>query len=168
MKVPRVTVVVRYVKSDSWKDGFPIPCIKYGSDKYSSMYEVEKTFKEDVIFQGEIPGQLRILPFVDPKYLRGYMHFYSQLVPHGLNKDVADAIRGTCPIHMFGSPIHIFDHECYHPSGKIISCSIISEHSDEVKAYLTQFIKKEDWDRIDRFGVNFDDWGHEYYKKEKV
>jgi len=168
MKTPTVTVIVRYVKSDNWKDGFPVPCVKYSTDKYSNMFEVEKTFKEDVIFQGEIPAQLRILPFVDSRYLHGYMHFYSQFVPRILDKNVADAIRGTCPIHMFGSPIHMFDHECYHPSGKIICHTPIDNHSDEVKAYLTQFLKQDDWDRIERFGANFDDWGHEYYDKEKV
>lgn len=168
MKAPNVIVVVRYIESDNWKDGFPVSCVKYGQDKYSSMFRIEKTFKEDIIFQGEIPAQLRILPFVNSQYLHGYMHFYSQLVPRGLNKNVADAIRGTCPIHMFGSPIHMFDHECYHPSGKIISSSVISEHSDEVKNYLTQFLKKEDWDRIEKFESDFDNWNDEYYEREKV
>jgi len=168
MKAPIVTVVVRYVKSDNWKNGFPVYCVKYGTDKYSSMYSIEKTFKEDIIFKGEIPAQLRILPFVDPQYLHGYMHFYSQLVPRILDKNVADAIRGTCPISIMGSSIYMFDHECYHPSGNIIGHTPIDNHSDEIKAYLTQFIKQEDWDRIERFETNFDDWCHEYYEKEKV
>ncbi len=167
MKAPKIEVVVRYVKSDNWENGFPVPCIKYGNGKYSSMYEVEKTFKEDIIFQGEIPSQLRILSFVDPRYLQRYMHFYSQLVPRGLDKNVADAVRGTCPIHMFGSPIHMFDHEAYHPSGKIIYHTPI-EHSDEVKAYLTQFLKQEDLDRIDKFDSDFDNWNDEYYERVKV
>ncbi len=169
MKVPKIEVVVRYIESKNWENGFPVACVKYGPGKYSNMYEVEKTFKEEVIFQGEIPPQLRILPYVDPRYLKGYMHFYSQLVPHILNKDVADAVRGTCPISMFGSSIHMFDRECYHPDGKIICVSGIDEHSDEVNINLTQFLKKEDWDRVKKFDeLGLENWGRELYERETV
>lgn len=159
---PKILVVTRYVPGAAWPNGFPINCIKYSSDKYSSMYEIDKTFKEEIIYEGECPSNLRILPFVQPQFLRHYHTFYSQKIPHNLDLKVADAVRGTCWND-------IFDRESYHPSGKIISWTPNEHHSQEMKDFLWMFLKQDDFDRIekwDRLGI--ENWNQDFYEKEKV
>jgi len=106
-----ITVVTRFVKSDGWKDGFPVHCLKYEDGTYSSDYGLEKTFKEEHVYTGPIPPQLRILNKVDPKYLLGYMTFYSQVIPKGIDPRVVKALRGQCPIRGY----NVFDAQAYNP-----------------------------------------------------
>lgn len=158
MIIPEIKVVVRYIKSENHKNGFPIPCVKYGEGKYSSMFRIEDTIREEHVFTGPCPKNLRVLPSVDPKYLRGYMTYYSQRIPRGADLIVAKAVRGTCWDD-------IFDGEAYHPNGKIISLSSRERgHSQEVEAFINMFLKKEDYDRIDRWDeYGIENWNYDFY-----
>lgn len=162
MIAPKIKVVTRLVPGAAWPNGFPVHCVKYGQDKYSSSYGLDKTFKENVIYEGECPANLRILSFVQPQFLRHYMTFYSQRVPRNIDKIVADAVRGTCWDD-------IFDREAYHPSGKIISWTPNREHSQEVQDFLHMFLKQEDFDRMKKWDqLGIDKWNRELYEKESV
>lgn len=156
---PKITVVTRFVKSDGWENGFPVNCVKYGPDKYSSMFEIDKTFREEIVYQGECPAQLRILTRVDPKFLKHYMNFYSQKVPKQLDLRVADAVRNVCN--------GMFDGEAYLPTGEIISY-YMKDHSDELSSYLCQFFRHSDFERIDKWEkIGIENWGQDMYEKEK-
>jgi len=162
MTAPKITVVTRLVPGAAWPNGFPIHCVKYGPDKYSSMYKIEETFKEDVIYQGDCPANLRILPFVQPQFLRHYMTFYSQKIPRGIDLKVAAAVRHTCWDD-------IFDSESYHPSGKIISWTPNSEHSQEMQDFLHMFLRKEDFDRMKKWdSLGIENWNNDLYDQEAV
>jgi len=158
---PSITVVTRLVPGAAWPNGYPIHCVKYGQDKYSSMFKIEETFKEEVIYQGKCPANLRILPYVDPKYLYHYMTFFSQIIPKNVDIKVATALRGTCWDR-------IFDGEAYLPNGRIISLTL-RNHSEEVKDYLMSFIKQEDLDRIKKWDdIGIENWNQETYSKGRI
>ena len=159
---PKLVVVTRFITADGWKDGFPINCIKYPDGSYSSIYGLEKTFREEQVYEGECPPELRMLPFVDPKYLLAHMYFYSQVVPKKIHPKIADAVRHTCPIRGF----LVYDAEAYHPEGKIIS-TLKDGLKGDIKEFITMLLKPEDWDRIEKwddFGI--DNWSS-LYSKEK-
>jgi len=156
---PHITVVTRLVPGEAWPNGYPIHCVKYGQDKYSSMYKIEETYKEEVIYQGSCPANLRILPYVDHKYLFHYMTFFSQIIPKNIDPKVAAAVRHTCWDK-------IFDSESYLPGGKIISWTPNTNHSQEVQDYLSMFLKQEDFDRIKKWGdIGIENWNSETYSK---
>ena len=90
------------------------------------------------------------------------MTFFSQRIPRGLNLKVAAAVRHTCWDD-------IFDGEAYHPNGKIISMTPMTEHSQEVNDYLNMFLRQEDYDRIEKWdALGIDTWNNELYQKEAV
>ena len=162
MVAPKIKVVTRYVPGEAWSNGFPIHCVKYSSDKYSDMYKIEDTFKEEVVFEGECPANLRILSFVQPQFLRHYMTFYSQRIPRNIDKKIAAAVRHTCWDD-------IFDGEAYHPTGKIISWTPNRLHSQEMQDFLHMFLKQEDFDRMKKWDVlGIDKWNSALYEKESV
>lgn len=159
---PKITVVTRLISSDDWPNGFPVHCLKFSDGTYSNEYRLDETFKENLIYEGECPSELRILPYVDPKYLLGYMQFYSQIIPRKINPIIAKAVRSCCPVRN----INVYDSEAYHPNGKIISSFIYKTSRKEgVYEYLTSLLKKEDRERIEHWEPYIEDWG-EMYSKE--
>jgi hypothetical protein len=145
---PKIKVVTRYVKSENWENGFPVVCMKFGNDKYSSNFKIEETFKEELIFEGPCPEKLRVLNRIKQKYMYHYMNFSSQIIPIGLDLKVAEAVRGTC-YNKF------FDHECYDVEGRIIDHIPMEQYPPYVYEYLTMFLHHNDWDRIEKYNKEF-------------
>jgi len=109
----------------------------------------EGVLTKKLIYEGEIPKDMRILTKVDSKYLKTYMSFTSQRIQTKYRKDsvllgVATAIRGTCWDT-------IYDRELYNDEGKIISSMMDNSLPEEVKSYLTMFITNKDRKRMSNY-----------------
>lgn len=138
-------------RHEHWKDGFPTYGLVYPNGKYSSDYGINEDHTETIIYDGTLMPMFRILPSVDPKYLKTYGGmagtFRSQAIPYRiacnlLLCEIADAIRGTC--HGF------YDREIYSEDGKIID-SMNNIEDEEIYNYLFSLFQKEDWERISEY-----------------
>ena len=102
-----------------------------------------------LIYEGAIPRDMRILPFVEEKYLKHYMSFKSQYIQFKYRKDpimigVISAIRGECWEQ-------IYDREIYDDNGRILSSSMDSRIPKNVHKFLRSLLSKEDLDRIEAY-----------------
>lgn len=156
---PNITVVKRTQIIENRPEGFEFHCLKYSDGTYSIRPTEAEKYKEDVIiYQGPCPANMRILPRVEPKYLRGYFDVYSQYVPKIINNDpilihVARAVRsvfGSIFGYIVGDRQNIFDDCTYDNSGKII-CIVYKHDKDGIGDYITSLLTKEDFDRIEKY-----------------
>jgi len=125
---------------------------KYGYDFFKDS-PVENLSVEK-IYTGPIPRDMRILPFVEEKYLKSYMSFRSQYIQYKYRKDpimmgVISAVRGEC----WGM---IYDREIYDENGRILSSSKDSGIPKDVHKFLRSLLTQEDISRIEKY--NKEQW----------
>lgn len=127
-------------------------------DEYISEIKSRNNFKEKLVFEGEINPMLRILPIVNPNFLKiyggwqGEEPFRSQIVPTKVFKnDILDkvsiALRGRC--------WNMYDQEIYDNEGKIRWSFQYykylrnpSDKEKEILDYLFSLCSKDDMQRI--------------------
>jgi len=99
------------------------------------------------IYEGNIPFDMRILPKVDPKYLKHYMQFRSQRLQNKYRKDpimcgVAKTIRGTCWDE-------IYDRQTYDEDGNIEMSTSDNRLPPDVTDFLESLLTDEDKKRCE-------------------
>lgn len=160
MKAPKITVICRYIANSGneispWEGGYRAYCIKYDDGTYSSDFGKDRIIKEEIIYEGICPANLKVLPKVDKKYLYHHVGVISQKIPKSVDMRIADAVRGTCGAqlqsHTMMSLVScpIYDRELYNDNGEIVET--ISKVKGELQDYIYSLLTEEDWKRIDNY-----------------